>query len=272
MADWIVMPVIDCPEYTFPALEDCLAQVDVDVRVLVINNGSTDEMRGQLEMRQEKEPRLFVWHHCPPLPSLSATWNAALDFVWQVGGESALVVNNDVRLHPATYAVLKAVQVTQAALFVSAVGVKPDQFVVDADYQLGDFTTSQPVDHGGPDFSCFLLTKAGHAKYPFDEGFIPAYGEDCTNHREYMLGGDGDRIFSINLPFAHFGSRTINRSPEAFAALTTRLKQSQDHYERCWGGKVNHERYTIKGDPTSAQDGVTNPELQARGTAPQPVV
>ena len=44
------------------------------------------------------------------------------------------------------------------------------------------------------------------------------------------------------------------------------------HYTTLWGGPPNQERYTIKGDPDSARDGVTTPELQRRVQAGEPAV
>src|SRR5687767_8365300 len=129
------MPVLNCIEYTRDAVIDCFAQTGVNPRVLIVNQGSTTAVREELERLAEIEPRVLVWHHEPPLPSLSATWNTALDFVWAVGGASALVVNNDVRLHHQTYVgLLGALNVGN--LFVSAVGVTPNQFQKDAEHPL----------------------------------------------------------------------------------------------------------------------------------------
>ena len=281
-ASWIICPFIDCQDYTDQALDDFLAQTGVDVRVLLINNGSTDEVRDHFERRAIEDLRIHLWSHQPPLPSLSATWNTALDFVWRCGGEQALVVNNDVRLSVRTYSVLSTVLKYAKALFVTAVGVKPEQFDPAADPQLlpasfdPDHATIpelraalDAIGHGGPDFSCCLISKAAHEKYRFDESFIPAYGEDLDMHRRYMLGGDGDKIFSVNLPFAHFASRTINRSPEANAAFARRVGQSHAYYAAKWGGPCNQERYRIPFEAQSDSDGVTTPELQHALQPPQ---
>lgn len=253
---WAIMPVFgDTQQLTEAALADLLAQT-IPTRILVINQGVDDPFRKRLEQLAEAYPeQILLWSHNPPLPSLAASWNRGLQFCWACGAEEALVVNNDVRVHVRTYEYLRAVR--DEALFISAVGVTKEQ------YEGWDQFVGR--DRGGPDFSCFLLSKAGHEKYPFDEGFIPAYGEDCSCHREYMLGGDGDKIFSINLPFHHVGggSGTLkSMSPTARAAHERRIGQSREYYARKWGGPVNQERYTIPFDPASAQDGVTNPDLQ----------
>ena len=186
----------------------------------------------------------------------------------------ALVCNNDVRLHPQTYSILYQVQQTVVSdhaageilftnlppLFVSAVGRRENDMLW-APYFMCDATWT--MDRGGPDFSCFLITRACHDAYPFDQRFAPAYCEDCDYHRQLMLGGNGERIFSINLPYLHYASGTINSEPEKALAWAKRIEQSRAHYVRKWGGDVNHERFTIPFDAETDQDHVTNPELQA---------
>lgn len=273
---WIVMPVMAAPELTEAAISDCLAQ-SVPTRLLIINQGVESDFRLRLErIAEENADRVFLWSHDPPLPSLAASWNRALDFVWETGGTEALVVNNDVRLDSRTCSILEAVLTwpKQGNLFVTAVGVTKEDFdarpdplfspdIAETIPELDAWYTRLPK--GGPDFSCYLISKACHARYRFDEACIPAFVEDNMYHREMMLGGDGAKIFSVNLPFLHFSSQTLKSViPERRTKISRAIEQgSRAHYLRCWGGPVNQERYTIKGDPLSARDGVTNPELQA---------
>jgi hypothetical protein len=266
---WILCPFLNRWDLTEPAIGDFLAQTGLPEppQVLAIDTGSSNEVRDAVDAWAEREPRLHVWHWRPGLPSLSATWNAGLEFVWGQGGEAALVVNNDVRLSPSTYNYLRYKQDLTNALFVSAVGVREPQFL-EAFAERGTFTDDGT--RGGPDFSCFLISRAGHHRYPFDEGFIPAYCEDNDCHRRYLLGGDGARIFSVNLPYLHYGAGTINadQDPQALARWAARIDQARAHYRRKWGGDVNAERWTIAFDATTDQDGVTNPELQGEILAP----
>lgn len=248
MKDWCLIPTLDAVDYTEQAVADCLAQTGVDPAVLVVNNGGTTDTRQRLNQLQLTHPeRCFVWHHDPPLPSLSATWNRMLQFVWAQGGASALVVNNDVRLDPWTYNGLLGVQAREQALFVSAVGWDERRWMDSMfnDRAAADPIREEPLHKGGPDFSCFLLTQSGHWQYPFDESFIPAYCEDLDTHRRYMLGGDGTRIFSVNLPYLHFASRTLNQSEAHRAAIGARIDQSRAYYKRKWGGDVNQERFLV---------------------------
>jgi hypothetical protein len=257
------MPAMANPEMTEDAIADLLAQ-SVPVKVLLILQGVAGAFRQRMESIAEGEPRLLVWVHDPPLPSLSATWNRALQAVWEAGGEEALVVNNDVRLRPDTVSMLRTVMDQLVVLFVTAVGVTQEQYeAVKKSYAID--LVDDLSQRGGPDFSCFLISKAGHQRYPFDEGFVPAFCEDLDTHRRYMLNSDGDKIFSINLPYLHLGggSNTLKAmEPEARAKHEARIGISRAYYERKWGGPVNGERYTIPFDPGSAQDGVTTPDLQ----------
>ncbi|HEY9014551.1 MAG TPA: hypothetical protein VIM84_05775, partial [Gemmatimonadales bacterium] len=182
---WAVIPFIDLPDLTIQACEDCLAQ-NVACRVLLISQGSSEETEARMrEYADQHHPEVLLWTFSPALPSLSGVWNRALNFCWELGATEAWVLNNDVRLHPSTLFVLKGHLREAGSWFVSAVGVREDDWHPDS-YAISG-------DHGGPDFSCFLISKAGHETYPFDEGFIPCYMEDCDAHRRYMLGGDGGK-------------------------------------------------------------------------------
>jgi hypothetical protein len=267
MTDWAIIVGLNCWAMTKQAIKDLLAQTGVSVRVLYIDQGSDRETREAAERWSEKEPRLLCWFHHPCLPSLSATWNRAARFVWGQGTSTVLVVNNDVRLNPLTYTNLLCAQEREDAWFVSTVGVREADWAA-VDWEGLKARWREPFQKGGPDFSCYLLTKAGHEAYPFDEGFIPAYCEDLDLHRRYMLGGDGDRIFSVNLPYLHYASQTLaGMEPDVRKKKLAAIGGSRRYYQEKWGGPVNQERYTIPFDATTDQDGVTTPELQTGATA-----
>lgn len=279
----IIMPYLDNPAWTRQALDDCLAQT-LDTQILLIDNGSQSEARALGDAYAlTTNGRVLVWHHSPPFPALAAVWNRALRWAWESGAEEALVVNNDVRLAPWTYRLLSEVLRDTQAFMVTAVSVTEPQFnayitggEVVAEAALGQVTDArQDGTHtgypcGGPDFSCFLLTKEGHTRYPFDEGFVPAYCEDLDLHRRMMLGGDGHRIFGVNLPFLHYGSGTLkgvsNERREQLDRLIT--QGSRVHYQQKWGGPPNAETFLSpfgRQEPLDAPVGtpLTTPELQA---------
>jgi len=228
----------------------------------------------------------LCWHFLPALPSLSAVWNRALAFVWELGGTEALVCNNDVRLHRQTYEVLLKTLQSEEALFVTAVGVREGQYdpAVKYDPIAGTkegWLTARSA-RGGPDFSCFLIAKGGHDKYPFDERFIPAYHEDLDMHRRYMLGGDGDKIFSVNLPFLHYASGTLKQyTPEQRAKFNAAFAACKAYYTQKWGGPPNEETFHtpfLQGDPEvlhpliEQYPSCTTPDLQRYWLAPRPPV
>ena len=262
---WIIVPYLNVWEMTKVAIEDFLAQTGLPSppQVLAIDTGSSREVRAEMEAWMEREPRLHAWFHRPGLPSLSATWNLGLRFVWEQGGEVALVPNNDTRLHSGTYSTLLAAQQATDALFVSAIGRRENDMNWES-YFAGSRPMPDLSQRGGPDFSCFLITQQCHQLVQFDERHIPAFFEDNSYHREMMLAGEGHRIFSVAVPYLHYGSATINADPTKRLSWAKRIDQSRAHYIRAWGGYVNAERYTIKFDESTAQDGVTNPELQRR--------
>jgi hypothetical protein len=276
---WVIMPVLAGPEMTEAALGDLLAQT-VPTRILIVNQGVEPAFRARLEQIAEEYPdRVLVWSHVPPLPSLSATWNRALRFVWELGGTEAFVMNNDLRLLPWACDHLHRHRTQAKALFVSGVGVTEEQYrkhreISDARPEDNFDPNPATVFRGGPDFSCFLISREGHEKYPFDEAFTPAFCEDLDLHRRMMLGGDGERIFSVNIPYWHLGggSQTLKSLSAAQRAVVEGgiARGSREHYRAKWGGDVNAERYTIPFDPTSAQDGVDTPTLQRALHVPVP--
>lgn len=291
---WAVVVFIDCVENTKETVWDLLQQT-IPTNVLLVDNGSSlanwEEMRRwaaepkghtrydpqtgaevvtteDWQKEQAAKGRVFPWRHNPPLPSLAATWNAALDFVWASGGEEAMVCNNDIRVKRWTYDRLEQALRLTGALFVSAVN-HPEGYGLD----IGDDISLS--SRGGPDFSCYLISKEGHAKYRFDENFTPAYCEDLDIHRRYMLGGDGARIFSVNLPYLHKegGSGTLKAfSPERAEHFHKAVEAgSRAYYRAKWGGGANEEtfRYPFGNSPAGKWeftcDCVTTPQLQSHG-------
>lgn len=257
---WAVVPYIDLPTMTAEAVDDILAQEGVRTEVLLISNGSSEDSRKQIEAKQRHDlrwqARVHTWFHHPPLLTLNATWNAALDFCWAAGAGVAWVVNNDVRLHLSTAKNLLQVYGEHEAkpFFVSAVGVRP---VLPEPYE---FSLSM---RGGPDFSCYLISKECHLKYRMDENFT--YYGDNDYHRQIMLGGDGARIFSVNVPYLHLGSQTIAQSnPQQQERFRQAADLHRAEYVKKWGGMPAAETFRV---PYSGEieAGITNPELQARG-------
>lgn len=261
---WALVPALDLVDLTLQTCLDLLAQ-SIPVRVLLIDQGSSEESNDQFrQFAEQHHPRVLLWSFNPPLPSLSGAWNRGLAFVWSLGVEEALVVNSDTRLWSGTAALLLEAQRTTGAFFVTALGVTEAQFAAFcADPGELDVTA-----RGGPDFSCFLGTRAWHTKYQFDESFIPAFMEDLDMDRRVILGGDGERIFSVNVPFHHIGggSRTINQSDAARQAFERQAGIGRRYYQAKWKGQPNQETcLTPFGlhEPPHGAPYTTTPDLRA---------
>jgi hypothetical protein len=270
MADhWAICPWLNAPEMTQHAILDLLAQSLSGVRVLLIGQGASAEDSDRMrEFAEMHHPRVLLWSWNPPLPSLSAVWNRALRFVWELGGEEALVCNNDQRCWRFTYEGLLQARHKHDALFVSAVGVKEAEFVSFCETNPQLWTDAPWDNKGGPDYSFFLLTRKGHEKYPFNENFRPAFLEDLCSHREYMLGGDGTRIFSVNIPYLHYASQTIKHyTPEQRQKFNKAYAASKEYYRALWGGDVNEERFVTpfgRDEPLHGAAYTATPDLQRR--------
>jgi hypothetical protein len=235
--NWIIMPFVDLwEEYTRQAAEDCLTQEGVEPRLLLIANDCSD--RDIVEANRwvlGRRGKALIWNHRPALPALGSTWNVALRNCWEAGASEALVVNNDVRLHPQTLSLLSRYRGVKDALFVSAVGVTEDQWPTDTEKWSGT--------RGGPDYSCFLISKECHERFPFDPELT--YCNDLDHHRRIMLAGEGERIFSVNVPYLHYASKTLEELKDRGKAK--RLAEAADahraYYARKWGGGPNEETW-----------------------------
>jgi len=246
----VVMPVLNNADQTADAIMDVLAQVGPalsNLKLLLIDQGSDAVTRAMLADAVAQAPaRVRLWTHDPPLGALAATWNHALAWAWAAGAESCWVVNNDVRLHPDTYQSLVEVQQLTAGWFIGCCNVQPQVWELDRQRPI---QVNEPLCalRGGPDFSCFLITRRCHERYPFDEGFQPAYYEDNDYHRRLTLGGDGEQIFGVAIPYRHFGSGTLKdpRNAPLRDGWAQKFQRSADHYRAKWGGLPGAETFTV---------------------------
>lgn len=248
----VIIPYIDCWNLTQRAVQSVI-QPGVSP-ILLIDNGSTEDTRHSFRQWYQTLPEstrkiIFPWRHAPQFPSLAQTWNHALDFMWEIGESQALVLNNDAEIATLWMVPCLAMAMTMdpstvrgpLPWVVTGVGVnQADWDKVDKMNPPSDWSKSR----GGPDFSCFLISKACHQLYRFDPNFIPAYHEDNDYHRRLVLDGYGDKIYSLNLPFLHHGSATINRTPEVHEAWGPQFESSRAYYVRKWGGLPGEETYS----------------------------
>lgn len=248
----VCIPHIELWEMTAQAVADALEMPQVR-QVLVLNNGQEHRALGG---GLDSDPRVLRWHHSPPLPTLNMSWNAMLDYAWAAGFDRALVVNNDVRLLRRTWELLSGVMDEAQALFVTAVGVRPDaqqeaeledfadQFFACADQLTVEGLLAAP--HGGPDYSCFMISRTCHLRFRFDPQFT--YFGDNDHHYRMKRGGEDARIFGVQLPFWHFGSGTLKNASEAEKhRIRLIFEVHRQRYLEKWGGVGGQEVWTVPG-------------------------
>lgn len=261
----VIMPVVDGLDYTLPALYDSLSQLNGQVQILILNQGSSQATRDGLEAELRRNPRLLLVTHDPPLPSLAASWNQTLDYAWACGFQDALVVNNDVRMGSWLYQRLRDAASLHGLWWVSPVNVRDQEGQV---WELPppppEAPDYSPLTLGGPDFSCFLITEECHVAYRFDERFQPAYFEDNDYHRRHWLGGDGAKIAGVTLPYLHYGGSTIKQNPARAEGWEKKFEAVRARYVQKWGGLPHHERYLVPVDAVDF-DGLEYDEVGTPG-------
>lgn len=245
---WAVVPFVNRWDLTELAIRDLLAQEGCEMRVLVVGNGCSLQDRLRMDAFVMQQERVLPWY-CQPMMSLSAVWNAGLRFVWEQGFWDALVCNNDIRVTQDTYMTLVDLMQETGAFLVTATGVEGEEGLFEEAKDVGQaqlaWTEHGTICRGGPGFSCFLVGREGHEKYPFDENLYPAFCEDLDLHRRIMLGGDGDRAFGSNVRYLHLGGMTLkSMSPEQREAHEHMVSaNARVYYSRKWGGGANEETY-----------------------------
>lgn len=225
----VLIPYIDLWELTEQALLDVIVQDGVACTPLLLDNCSAliKTVEESAEFYAFKSP--YAEYLRMP-GTVCKLWNAGLEVAFGAGAQVAAVVNNDVRLHPHTLSRLHACLTATDALFVSAVGVRDDTWKETPPAVVELLAAGR----GGPDYSCFLITKECWERYPFDERFT--YFGDNDHYTRMKFEGNGSRIFRVNVPYLHYGSRTIHRSVQAEAEAAVTFEAHRALYVKKWGG------------------------------------
>jgi O-antigen biosynthesis protein len=222
---------------TRQTLKSALAQ-DIPVSIGLIDNASSDGTAHWARAMEARYPNV-VWVPLAKQLSLAACWNEGLRRVWShvLNGQHAIVLNNDVVLHPSTYRKL----LEHGGPFVTTVSVdNKEQFVVDPDAPV-------TADRPHPNFSGFLIRKScWDAVGPFNESYYPAYCEDAEYH--VRMHRAGIKAVCIDLPMLHLGN----------GANTMRFAESAEVYQIKRGADRNRERFASKygckpGEPEYAE-------------------
>jgi len=229
--NWILCLTKNNLHLTRNAVETFLAQDIGDIRVLIIDDDSTD---GTLQWAQSV-PVMAIprFEHS----GVAAMWNLGLGIIL-ADNDYALVVNNDVELRPDTYHLL----VADGGGFVTAVGSQDRSKITPDD--AGCLSVPDPEHtRPHPDFSCYLIRKETYKTVgPFDENFKTAFCEDWDYH--VRLHKAGITAHCIDLPFLHLSSQTVrNSSPEEQERIYTQAKANREYFKEKWGVEGGTEEY-----------------------------
>jgi len=240
MTNWILCLTKNNLHLTRNAVKTFLDQDIGDIRILIIDDDSTD---GTLQWAQSV-PVMAIprFEHS----GVAAMWNLGLGIIF-ASNDHALVVNNDVELRPDTYRWL----VREGGGFVTAVGstdrqkIRPEvppsipAELAPLGYKPPDPNNTRPH----PDFSCFLIRKELYEQIgPFDENFKVAFCEDWDYH--VRMHKAGRQAACIDLPFLHLSSQTVRNSPpEEQERIYSQAKRNREYFKEKWGVEGGSEAY-----------------------------
>lgn len=234
MSNWVGIPVYGCKELTLQAIRDVLAQDVPDIKLFIVDNGSPDDTLKAILSEFGHDSRIHILDNGNNL-GVGMAWNQICDYVFTVENDDhVLILNNDLRLRPDTYRNL----LIPNGGFVTGVNVSTmERMNKDAELNI----EPEPIMRGGPDFSCFLIRRDFYwtiGGFPTCYGF---YWEDNETHWVARCKGLDKQIFSVAVPYVHFGSQTIKQNPEIAEINSTQFERNRKLYIERWGGEPGRE-------------------------------
>lgn len=240
--NWIVTLTRNNLELTKRAIESFRAQDIGDVRILVVENDSSDNSANWLASQDD----LTVIYN-KPQAGVAGGWNQALRWLmnpkWDTSSKPpmplppmadyVLSCNNDVVLHKSTYRWL----VEDGNGFVTAVGTKDPQKIIDV----------QPPDpnrkRNHPDYSAWLMRRWVWEKVgEFDECFEGGYCEDASHH--LRMHRAGINAVALELPFLHYGAQTVkNAEVKEQQRIQRQADKNRQLFKSMYGFGVGTEEY-----------------------------
>ncbi len=228
-SSWILLLAKDNLRLTQGCLASALAQ-SPRVPVLVVNNASTDGT-GTWTRSQKGIPGLWVSSFREPR-SVAQAWNLGLDWIWSMGGERVLVLNNDTEIRPDMVERL-ASGLREIIGLTTGVSVRSREEMAGQ----GPWEVS---DH--PDMSGYMITRETHERVRFDERFLGAYCEDLDWHARAWI--EGIRVQNTGVPFYHVGSGTIKGSTaERQRAIASLADANREKFFLKWSRRVETQGY-----------------------------
>jgi hypothetical protein len=168
-------------------------------------------------------------HRPPANMGVAASWNYACKRAWARGRRAILLVNDDVVLADryTFFHLWKAVERDSRHLYLL----------------------------GNQRFAAFCVTRTVWEEVgAFDEGFWPAYYEDCDWHYRVRLAGIPGS--ELGIPLEHVGGASRGADPELQALVERTFPMNAQRYVRKWGGQPDHEKFTLAWNGSEADEPV----------------
>jgi GT2 family glycosyltransferase len=214
-----------------------------EVETIAIVNGIRSER--DLVWLQER----FSYVECNDTNILARAWNKGITRGLERGAELVVVSNLDLQFHPLCLDNLLECSRTnpEAVVWCPSAWRDPSTF--------GYAALSPEVTHGFFG-ACFAVNqRLFETVGPFDEGFIPAYGEDAD--MMYRMGRSGHQSVTCRAALVLDAERgtiqgffecepeDIQPASAFLLELRGKITQNDARYIRKWGGKPGQEKFTV---------------------------
>lgn len=213
--------------YTKMAVDSALAQ-DIPVKLLIVNNGSTDGTREWLD--SIARPDVNVQHYArneSPI-KLGNLWARHL---FSLGAKQILGIPNDAKIPPNCYSEM----LKWPRGFVCATDIGQNEPEIRSAKAVSENTPMAVMMTRKWAYEA-LIDKDG---YFFDEGYFH-YASDCD--LALRMASCGIRGIQLDLPYYHFGSLT-HRLPEIHEWSCRQADKDRAYFERKWGFKCDSLEY-----------------------------
>lgn len=208
-----------------------MLEIEPTVRlgVVIPTLDQTRLLLGLLNSLETRHPhKLFLIDNAVLGLSVAASWNRGIAAAFAWGADYALVLNDDILLHPCTVDRLVRWARSKPCGLICAYDIR----CVGLDANgLAAYEPPDPgEDQGVQDFCCFLLPRTTWQQVgPFDESFARAYYEDIDY--EYRLKQQGLWLGrTTGAPCYHYGSQTGSRH-----ATPQDWDRNREYFRQKWG-------------------------------------
>lgn len=282
---YIIVATLNGLPYT-QRLIAALTQVAIPIRLVIVDNGSTDgtldwltSLRTKIDDREVPlvPMTIEVLANTQNL-GVSTAWNQGIKFALANNAESILICGNDTIPMPGTIERLHDA-LERGASFVTGTAVPYDE---------GEVVVALAQDHepllDAPDFSFFMFSRhavdvvaqwdlsidigrqvqarADGAQLPlvmnpwdyglFDTRYFPAYFEDNDYHTRSRFAGLRC-LRDPGAPFRHEVSQTIRSNPEIAALNEQTFARNAELFKAKWG-KLPHELEVQNARPLNCSE------------------